>query len=135
MTITPGLRVVSFGTVHGDPIPKADHIAYVDAWFADPYGVSEEMRQMTGLDQAVIDNVFAQEGAVDYAEGLYRAVLPLLMLRKRTVVLVVVCVGGRHRSVAIADVVGQLAEANQWTVQVEHPHVNRTVTRRARDER
>jgi UPF0042 nucleotide-binding protein len=125
----PDLLVMSFGTVHGEPLPQAHLVAYVDDWFADPH-VSGEMRQMTGLDQPVVDNVVSQEGAFDYIEGLYRAVLPLLLLRKRTVVLVVACIGGRHRSVVIADEVAKIARSDNRSVQVRHPHVERPVRRR-----
>lgn len=122
------LHVVSFGTVHGDPIPDADLVANVANRFRDPH-VDPALRQMTGRDQPVVDKVLSTEGVVDYIEGLYHLMLPLLLLRGDTVELVVACVGGRHRSVVIADEVARLAREDGWVVQVDHRHVDRPVTR------
>jgi rhodanese/phosphatase family RapZ-like protein len=126
------LRVVSFGYGHGEDLPAADHTADVRDWFKDPH-VSPELRELTGRDQAVIDNVLETEGVVDYLDGLYRLANTLRNLQVRTVTIAIGCVGGRHRSVVIAQQLADMAEGAGWTVQVEHLHVDRPVIRR-RDE-
>lgn len=128
---SPALRVVSFGTVHGG-LPaniQPDHVHDVSDWFRDP-NVSPELRELTGLDQAVIDSVMAQEGAWDFVEGLYRLVLPQLMKCRRTLVTAIGCVGGRHRSVVFAEELRKLA-ARDWSVEVVHLHKDMPVTRRS----
>lgn len=95
------ITIVSFGYGHTDRQPPTAHVTFdVRDLFRDPH-VDPAMRQLTGIDDAVVASVFAQPGANDY---VYTLVDLVKRLHKITpdVTVAVGCVGGRHRSVVIA---------------------------------
>lgn len=124
----PALRVVSFGYGHGTP-PAADITVDVRDWFRDPH-IDPELRQLTGLDDRVVMKVLDTEGVYGFLNAMSATITVLLGLRVRTVTVAVGCVGGRHRSVVIAAMLGERARANGWPVEVEHLHVDRPVIQR-----
>lgn len=126
--MTPDLRVLSFGYGHDTP-PKADTVEDVRHWFRDP-DINPSLRAMTGRDQEVVDKVLGTVGVREYIAALYELTAVRIRLRVRTVTVAVGCVGGRHRSVVIADTLARRAEAVGWSVEVEHLHVDRPVIRR-----
>lgn len=127
------LRVVSFGYGHDAP-PAADITVDLRDWFRDPH-IDPELRQMTGLDQAVVDKVLGTHGVRRFVSTFGHLALHLMRLRGRTVVVAVGCVGGRHRSVVIADQAALYVRRYGYSVEVQHLHVDRPVLVRGdRDE-
>jgi RNase adaptor protein for sRNA GlmZ degradation len=121
----PAVRVLSFGYGHDLP-PGADITVDVRGWFRDPH-VSPAMRSMTGLDAEVHANVVATSGVVDLVAELHRATAVLVGLNHATVTVAIGCVGGRHRSVVLANLLAEQACSAGWSVEVDHLHVDRPV--------
>lgn len=115
------LRVLSFGYGHGD-VPPADITLDVREWFRDPH-VTPAMRNMTGLDAAVHANVVTTAGTVALVDELHRAAAVLVGLGLGVVTVAFGCVGGRHRSVVLANLLGERARSAGWSVEVDHLHV------------
>ena len=96
--------VMSFGFKYGIPV-DADFVADV-RFLPNPFW-NPELRELTGLDQAVNDAVVNQPEAREFLQQ-YSAIIDLVAggyLRegKRYVTIAVGCTGGKHRSVAIAE--------------------------------
>lgn len=127
------LQVESFGYEHlrlaGEQPPKADVTVDVSDWFRDPHTI-EALKQMDGRDQPVIDKVMDTPGVRLFCDDLAGLAICLLQQRRRTVVVAVGCVGGRHRSVVIADRVVTVAERCGYTAESTHLHVDRPVIQR-----
>lgn len=119
------LRSLSFGYGHDVP-PAADITIDVREWFRDPH-VTPSMRTMTGLDEAVYANVAATPGAVDLVAELHRAAAVLVGLNLGTVTVAFGCIGGRHRSVALARMLDARGRAAGWTTEIRHLHVDQPV--------
>jgi UPF0042 nucleotide-binding protein len=107
----PGIltvSVVSFGFKYGLPL-DANHV--IDVRFLEnPYWI-DELRHLTGLDQAVKDYVMALPDVAafldQYASALRLALAGYVRERKLHVAVAVGCTGGKHRSVAIAEALAQ----------------------------
>jgi len=126
------ITVVSYGDGHG-PLTEyqADVIFPLASRFRDPH-VSPEMREMTGLDKPVVDNVMAQPGAHPYLLATFNLATSLYTAHDRAdIVVAFSCVGGRHRSVAFAAALHALLV--RWfpgQVALVHRDVTKAVIRR-----
>jgi RNase adaptor protein for sRNA GlmZ degradation len=134
--MTNALVIKSFGLKHADgpEIWAGCTIAFdLREMFKDPH-VSPEMRQMTGLDQLVIDNVMAQPGAESFGWNIARVIWQLIEQAPtdETITVGFACVGGRHRSVVFANYVADLLDAwrTRATKFVMHEHINHGVIAR-----
>lgn len=100
------VSLVSFGFKYGLPL-DADHVVDV-RFLANPYWISE-LRHLSGRDAAVRDYVLGQPGALTFIDRYVDALEPVLAgyLReeKYFVTIAVGCTGGKHRSVAISEVI------------------------------
>lgn len=96
------VNVISFGFKHGIPL-EADLVFDV-RFMPNPYYISD-LREKTGLDQAVCDYVFSFQQTQDFLaklEDLLAFTLPLYSEEGKTVLVIAVgCTGGHHRSVAV----------------------------------
>ena len=108
---TTGMKtqVVSFGYKHGLPL---DVDIVLDCRFLpNPHWV-EELRPLTGLDPPVSDYVLGQAMTATFLERMERLLALLLpaYVREGKSYLTIAfgCTGGQHRSVAIAEAVGQM---------------------------
>ena len=106
------LNILSFGYKYGIPV-DADLV--LDCRFIpNPHWVPE-LRPLTGLDQAVSDRVFSNEGVtefvVDYVK-LIKDMLPgYIREGKKYLTIAIGCTGGKHRSVAIStEIAKQLGQ-------------------------
>ena len=121
------LTLVSFGFKYGLP---ADADLVVDTRFLpNPFWVPE-LAPQSGLEQPVRDFVLAQEGAREFVEDYAVAMGPVLAgygrENKRHATIAVGCTGGKHRSVAIAEELGQRLRALPGvTVSVKHRDLGR----------
>jgi UPF0042 nucleotide-binding protein len=120
---TPRLyvNVQSFGYKNGLPM-DADYVADV-RFLHNPHWVPE-LRPLTGLDPAVREHVLHADGAKDFIDG-YTAVIDSALTRyrahdKHSVTIAVGCTGGRHRSVAIAEAMGDALRSRGYQVRVTH---------------
>ncbi|GAA4422190.1 RNase adapter RapZ [Georgenia halophila] len=120
------LTVVSFGFKYGLPL-DADHVVDV-RFLSNPYWVSE-LRHLTGQDQAVSDYVLGQEGARQFAEQYVDTLTPVLNgylnELKPFVTIAVGCTGGKHRSVAMAEMFAQRLRDHGQSVRTLHRDMGR----------
>ncbi len=120
------VTLMSFGFKHGLPM-DADQVLDV-RFLKNPYWV-DELRALTGRDEAVANYVLSQEGAedvVDMYASLIAATLPGYQRELKPVVSVAVgCTGGRHRSVAISEAVGARLAEMGVPVRVLHRDMGR----------
>lgn len=121
-TVKLQVTVMSFGYKYGIPA-DADNVA--DARFLPNPFWNEDLRPFTGLDSQVSEFVLSQAGAMNFVEGYFKALQPMLegYLRenKHYATIAIGCTGGKHRSVAISKKLAQLLEANnEITVTVRH---------------
>lgn len=123
----PTFTVTSFGYGHGAP-PSAQITVDVRDWFRDPH-VSPELRELTGLDEEVVEKVLNTENVVIFTLGLEQAARAVL-LTGRDVTLAVGCVGGRHRSVVVANTLANFLRIGFWDVQVSHRDIDKDVIKR-----
>ena len=106
----PAIRILlmSFGFKYGLPL-DADQVADV-RFLPNPFWVPD-LRPHTGLDAPVSSYVLGQEGATDFVERYALALEPVLAgyvrENKRYATVAVGCTGGKHRSVAITEVLSR----------------------------
>ncbi|MFC3982490.1 RapZ C-terminal domain-containing protein [Streptosporangium jomthongense] len=131
--MTAEVEIVSFGYGHDAP-PTADITLDVRTSLHDPH-VDPAMRQMTGLDKAVQRHVLATRGANEAVRGLASAALGLRIAldvpdRRRPIQIAIGCVGGRHRSVVLAEALADILKWVQVTASVTHRDVAKPVIQR-----
>jgi UPF0042 nucleotide-binding protein len=123
-----GLRasVVSFGFKYGIPI-DADLVADM-RFLPNPYWI-DELRPMSGLDAPVRDYVRSQPRSEKFLDQ-YEALLALLTdgflnEDKSFLTVAIGCTGGRHRSVAMSEALGERLRARGVKTQVIHRDLGR----------
>jgi UPF0042 nucleotide-binding protein len=98
------LTFMSFGFKHGPP--REEDLAFDVRFLENPH-YEPELRELTGLDQRVIDYVARDGRLAEFYERLYPLLdfmLPQYVAEgKAHLVIAIGCTGGRHRSVAIAE--------------------------------
>jgi RNase adapter protein RapZ len=118
---------MSFGFKHGPP--REEDLAFDVRFLANPH-YEPELRELTGLDAAVVDYI-ARDGRL---EQLYDRLYPLLDFLlpqyvaegKAHLVIAVGCTGGRHRSVAIAEqLAARYRDREDLDVAVAHRDIDR----------
>jgi UPF0042 nucleotide-binding protein len=119
--------VVSFGYKHGIPL-DVDNV-FDCRFLPNPHWI-DELRPLTGLDDAVRDYVLSQPEAgafLDQLSHLLDLLLPAYAKEgKSYLTFAVGCTGGRHRSVAIAEQLATLIEQRGFTPSVQHRDIDRT---------
>ena len=122
--------VESFGHLHGVP---GDYDLLIDLrdFLRDPH-ISSRMRASTGRDLATRVHVLATPGAATLVDYLVGTALVLLDSggRARPVRVGLACAGGRHRSVALAEVIAERLALAGCGVQLTHHHVDAPVVER-----
>ncbi|MER5389905.1 RNase adapter RapZ [Saccharopolyspora sp. NPDC002686] len=121
------VMVTSFGYGH-DRAPHADLTLDVRRRFRNPHH-DPAMRQLTGLDAPVRQHVLDTPGVTTLIDTTAAVVRGLVTATADApnVQVAVGCVGGRHRSVAIAEAVGAALEAAEIAVVVWHRDLDRDV--------
>jgi RNase adapter protein RapZ len=109
----------SFGFKYGLPM-DADMVMDV-RFLPNPHWV-DELRPLTGQDPAVSEYVLSQPGAADFLDAYHR-LLSLVVdgyrqEGKRYMTVAIGCTGGKHRSVAIAEALMRVLEAQQTEAQL-----------------
>lgn len=120
------LTVESFGFKYGLPL-DADDVLDV-RFLKNPYWI-DELRHLTGRDRPVADYVLDQPGARDFARGYADLLAPMLAgyltELKPFVTIAVGCTGGKHRSVAIAELIASRLREKGFPVRVLHRDLGR----------
>ena len=120
------ITVESFGFKYGMPL-DADHVVDV-RFLANPYWVSE-LRHLTGRDQAVSEYVLDQENARSFAHGYANLIDMAIPGYKRElkpfITIAIGCTGGRHRSVAMSELIAQELRDKGHQVHVRHRDLGR----------
>ncbi len=121
------LTVMSFGFKYGLP-SDADLVADM-RFLPNPFWV-DDLKSLTGKDDAVRDYVFAQPGAEEFLDAYVAALQPVLAGYQREnkphSTVAVGCTGGKHRSVATAEELARrLAALPGVAVRVKHRDLGR----------
>lgn len=122
------VTILSFGFKYG--IPADSDLVFDVRFLPNPYYVPE-LRDLTGLDQKVVDFVMAQEVSKQFVKKLVdmlRFLIPYYIQEgKNQLVISIGCTGGKHRSVTLArelyHFLGQ--DASSYGLRIEHRDVYR----------
>ncbi|MEV8639075.1 RNase adapter RapZ [Streptosporangium sp. NPDC051023] len=118
--------ITSFGYGHA-PAPEADLTIDARRHLRNPHA-DPRMRELTGLDAIVRDHVLATPGAQQLIRHAAATAKDLLAVaRQHPVTVAVGCVGGRHRSTAIACEISEALRGQGIAVVVEHRDVAKPV--------
>ena len=117
----PILHLLSFGFKYG--LPAEAHFVFDLRFLPNPYFVPE-LKALSGLDRRIKEYVLGSEEARRFLEdlsGLLNFVFPYYEKEGRGYVVVALgCTGGRHRSVAITEVLAERLKAEGKRVLVTH---------------
>jgi UPF0042 nucleotide-binding protein len=118
--------VVSFGYKYGLPL---DVDVVLDCRFLpNPFWIAE-LRPFSGLDESVRDYVLAQPETKEFlqkVDDLLTGILPSFVREGKSYLTIALgCTGGRHRSVALAEALGERLGAGGNPVSVFHRDVER----------
>jgi RNase adapter protein RapZ len=118
--------VVSFGYKHG--IPLDVDVVFDCRFLPNPFWV-EELRPYSGLDAPVRDYVLSQPEAQDFLDkvvALLTSILPSYIREGKSYLTIALgCTGGRHRSVALAEALGERLGEHGNPASVFHRDVDR----------
>lgn len=121
------ITIISFGFGHAPAPEDVDLVLDLRRRFRDPH-VNPAMRQQTGLDEEVFEHVLNTEGVEDYVNALTALVRGMA----GDVDVAIGCVGGRHRSVAIARAlyINLCASQEDGVIHLTHRDVEKAVIKR-----
>jgi UPF0042 nucleotide-binding protein len=116
------IKVVSFGFKHG--VPRDADLVMDVRFLPNPHWV-DELRPFSGRDEPVRDYVLGQPATRPFLEafqGLLDVVIPGYVEEgKRYLTIAIGCTGGKHRSVAISDSIGDyIGRTTDVPVTVDH---------------
>ena len=117
----PTLSVVSFAYRNG--LPREADLVFDVRFLANPHYV-DELRPLTGLDQAVRAYVEADPAyalLMERLDGLVLALLPLYQREGKSYLTIAFgCTGGRHRSIVVAERFAERLRDSGWLVSLWH---------------
>lgn len=127
------ITVVSFGYKYGLPL-DADLVMDV-RFLPNPY-YNPSLRPFTGHDQCVADFILkeptTQEFLLKFMDLLHFLIPKYIKEGKSHLVLAIGCTGGQHRSVTLANRIGDLLKREDFRVIVKHRDIVRTSSSRRR---
>ncbi|UYO95861.1 RNase adapter RapZ [Microbacterium sp. M28] len=121
------LTLLSFGFKYGLPT-DVDLVADM-RFLPNPFW-NDELRGLTGKDEAVRDYVLTREGAQEFLDAYAKALVPVLegyqRENKSHSTVAIGCTGGKHRSVAMSEELARrLAQMPGVAVNVRHRDLGR----------
>jgi len=120
------VSVVSFGYKHGLPIDV--DLVFDCRFLPNPHWV-EELRPLTGLDESVRDYVLSSPGTEAFLaqlDQLLELTLPGYEREGKAYLSIGIgCTGGRHRSVVLAEQLGERVRGHGYRAAVHHRDVDR----------
>lgn len=121
------VSVISFGYRYGIPV-EADMV--VDVRFLDNPNFVPALKRFTGLDRGVREYVLGGRASKGFLRRLSDLLLFLLPLYRKEgkayFTLGVGCTGGRHRSVAVAEALGDILGKGKESTVVVHRDLSRS---------
>ena len=122
------LSVVSFGFKYG--LPQEADIVFDVRCLPNPFYVPE-LKNLTGMDQAVVDYVMAEPESQELLrriESFLEYALPLYVKEGKSQLMIAVgCTGGKHRSITFARKIGEYCQKLGYQPSVQHRDAKRTV--------
>ena len=120
------ITVVSFGFKYGLP-QEADIVLDVRC-LPNPFYVPE-LKNLTGLDQPVVDYVMKAEESKELLrrfESMLEYALPLYIKEGKSQLMIAVgCTGGKHRSITFARLLGEYCQKLGYFPNVQHRDIKR----------
>ncbi|GAB6125441.1 RNase adapter RapZ [Humidesulfovibrio idahonensis] len=117
------VHVISFGFKYG--VPAEADLVFDLRFLPNPYFVPE-LRPLSGKDAAVADYVLKGEPGLTFKQKLLdflQYILPLYAAEGRYRIAVAIgCTGGRHRSVAMSELLFATLRDTGYSVTLEHRH-------------
>ena len=127
--MTIHIRITSYGTGHNDP-PTGTNPLVVDTTGLhnppDDPRVRAALTQLTGRDQRVADYVMSTPGAEALVDATRRLAERRIRNGQQAIDIHVHCYGGRHRSVTIAEQLGEQL-ARHGRVTINHRHIGKPI--------
>lgn len=121
------VQCISFGFKNG--LPKESDLVFDVRCLPNPFYVPE-LRERTGLEAPVRDYIMAAPESRELLERLYALadfLVPLYVREgKSQLTIAVGCTGGRHRSVAFAQAMGEHLREQGLSVAITHRDKDRT---------
>jgi RNase adapter protein RapZ len=118
--------VVSFGYKYGLPLDV--DVVFDCRFLPNPFWIAE-LRPFSGLDAPVRDYVLTQPETkefLDKVDGLLTGIIPSFEREGKSYLTIALgCTGGRHRSVALAEALGERFAGHGTRVSVFHRDVER----------
>jgi RNase adapter protein RapZ len=118
--------VISFGYKFGLPLDV--DVVFDCRFLPNPFWI-EELRPYSGLDEPVRDYVLSQPETKDFldkVDGLLTGIVPSFEREGKSYLTIGLgCTGGRHRSVALAEALGERFVGHGYPVSVFHRDVDR----------
>ena len=115
------LMVVSFGFKYG--IPQEADLVFDVRCLPNPFYVPE-LKNLTGLDQAVVDYVMQAPESREFLhriENFLEYALPLYVKEGKSQLMIAVgCTGGKHRSITFARKIGEFCQKLGYAPSVQH---------------
>jgi UPF0042 nucleotide-binding protein len=120
------IAVVSFAYRHG--LPREADLVFDVRFLRNPHYV-DALRPKTGLDAAVQEHIRADPGFSGFVASLEALVLPLLPRYqsegKSYLTIAFGCTGGKHRSVFLAEMMGEWLRRCGWDATTVHRELAR----------
>lgn len=115
------IDVMSFGFKYGLPL-DAD-LVFDARFIPNPFYIPE-LKHQTGNDQAVQDYVMqtpAAQAFYEHLKALIDVALPGYVAEGKTSLTIAIgCTGGQHRSVTLANRLGQALQSGEYPVNIRH---------------
>ena len=122
------LMVVSFGFKYG--VPQEADLVFDVRCLPNPFYVPE-LKNLTGLDQAVVDYVMQSPESQEFLrriESFLEYALPLYVKEGKSQLMIAVgCTGGKHRSITFARKIGEFCQKLGYAPSVQHRDAKRTM--------
>ena len=122
------LTIMSFGFKSG--LPQEADIVFDVRCLPNPFYVPE-LKNLTGLDQPVVDYVMQAPESQEFLrrlQSLLEYALPLYVKEgKSQLVIAVGCTGGKHRSITFARLLGEYCQKLGYAPSVQHRDARRNV--------
>ncbi len=100
------IEFISFGYKYGE-LPPGVNFVFDVRCLHNPHK-NPHLRRLTGLDQAVQDDVFSRQHGKMVLKTIVQTLFNFLAGEKRDIRVAIGCFGGRHRSVAMTQEVSKI---------------------------
>lgn len=120
------VSLVSFGYKYGLPL---DSDLVIDVRFLPNPHYRPDLCKLTGNDRVVQDYVFGHTATMEFMQrftDLIEFLIPQYITEgKTTLTIAIGCTGGMHRSVSLANRMGEFLQGKEYRVSVRHRDIDR----------